>query len=104
MFPRRIFLAGLLAVTFAGCSDLSENPLHTLARSGHDARYFNPQTGRYEWPEDTAPRRTPRTAAIDDAVSESETPAETTPAKPFTPGAGDDRVYDPMKQRFESPR
>jgi hypothetical protein len=98
---RTIVLGGLLAGTLAGCSDLSDNPLSTLTRSGRDARYFNPQTGHYEWPEEEAPRKRPRTAAIDEAVSES---SPRTPSKPITPGAGDDRVFNPMKQQFESPQ
>ena len=96
-----ILLGVLLAAALAGCSDLSDNPLGMLARSGRDARYYNPQTGHYEWPEEETPRKRPRTAALDAAVRESETP---TPSKPITPGAGDDRVFNPMTQQFESPR
>ena len=80
---------------------MSDNPLGVLARSGRDARVFNPQTGHYEWPEEEAPRKHPRTAAIDEAVHES---TERTPSKPLTPGSGDTRVYDPMKQQFVSPQ
>ena len=96
-----IILGGLLAGSFAGCSDLSDNPLTALTRTGRDARYFNPQTGHYEWPEEEAPRKRPRTAANDEAVNESSSRA---PSKPITPGAGDDRVFNPMKQQFESPQ
>ena len=98
---RTILFGSLLAGTLAGCSDLSDNPLTVLSRSGRDARTFNPQTGHYEWPEEEAPRKRPRTAAIDEAVHESEARP---PAKPLTPGSGDDRVFNPMTQQFESPR
>jgi len=96
-----LILGGLLASGLMGCSDLSDNPLTALTRTGRDARYFNPQTGHYEWPEEEAPRKRPRTAAIDEAVHESSSP---TPSKPITPGAGDNRVFNPMKQQFESPQ
>src|SRR5436190_8636448 len=94
-------LGGLLASGFMGCSDLSDNPLTALTRTGRDARYFNPQTGHFEWPEEEAPRKRPRTVAIDEAVHESEARP---PAKPLTPGSGDDRIFNPMTQQFESPR
>lgn len=96
-----ILLGGLLAGSLSACSDLSDNPLHALTRTGRDARVFNPQTGQYEWPKEETPRPRPRTVAIDEAVRES---SSSTPSKPLTPGAGDDRVYNPMKQQFESPR
>lgn len=98
---RPTLLCGLLAGTLAGCSDLSDNPLSVLTRTGRDARVFNPQTGHYEWPEEEAPRKRPRTVAIDEAVRESESSPR---SKPLTPGAGDDRVFNPMTQQFESPR
>jgi hypothetical protein len=91
----------LLAIGLAACSDLSNNPLDTLARSGRDARYFNPQTGHYEWPEEEAPHRPARSAAIDQAVRESNTRSA---EKPVTPGAADGRVFNPMKQQFEPPQ
>src|SRR3954454_21956025 len=95
-----IYFAALLAASLAGCSDLSDNPLHALSRSGRDARVFNPQTGHYEWPEEEVPRRrTSRTAALDEAARES-----STPSKPITPGAGDNRVFNPMKQQYETPQ
>ena len=45
------------AVLLAGCASLDRPDLFA---TGRDARTYNPQTGRYEWPEEAAPAKTAR--------------------------------------------
>ena len=80
----------LAALSLAGCGSLD---LPDLAATGRDARTYNPQTGRYEWPDNEPARQPakPRVKARDDAPADA--------AKP-----SDGRDFNPQTGRFESPR
>ena len=81
----RIFAASLGAAgLLAGCGSLDRS---NLFATGRDARTYNPQTGRYEWPEDEPSKPRPSAAR---------------PA-PERTGAGPDdgRAFNPQTGRFE---
>lgn len=87
----RILAAAAVAVC-AGCNSLDSPFAGTrLSSGGRDARAFNPQTGEYEWPKDSA--AFPGTAR------------ETSSAAPAAAGAPkpDGRPYDPQKGEFLNP-
>ena len=85
-------LAALLVLS--GCAE-PDTALRNLTRSGRDARYYNPATGRYEWPdEDTAPRRPRKADAIGATLREQEKPA----------APDDGRNYNPQTRQFDPPR
>jgi len=80
------------AVIFSACQSLEQT---NLFASGRDARFFNPQTGQYEWPKESA-STTPRANL-----------REERPAKPSRGGllnSGDERVFNPQTGRYEWPR
>ena len=82
----RVLAAAAVALG-AGCHSL-DNPFSSIPNTGRDARIYNVQTGRWEWPEKDRPRSTPK-------------PARTAAA---TPAPKDDgRNYDPQKGRFANP-
>ena len=83
----------LLALAFAGCVNPDDDALRSLTRSGHDARYYNPATGRYEWPEDETPRGPRKSEVVGAALREQEEPAEE-----------DARAYNPQTRQFDSAR
>ena len=92
MLLRMIAASALLAL--CGCAD-PDSTLRDLTRTGRDARYYNPQTGRYEWPEEDAPRRPRKAAAVSAALREQESPARATPDI--------ERPYNPQTGRFDPP-
>lgn len=72
-------IAGAVALSACGSGDKD------WFNTGRDARAYNPQTGRYEWPdEDPAPRRAKPPQPIDPAA-----------------GAPEERAFDPKKRAFE---
>ena len=85
-----IFAAALCAASFfAGCGSL-DHP--NFFATGQDARTYNPQTGRYEWP-DSEPSK-PRVIS-----------RVTHPAPERNDAAPDDgRVFNPQTGRFERTR
>ena len=85
----------LAALVLAGCSSL-EHP--NFFRTSHDARVYNPQTGRYEWPDD-APPPAPRKPRVD--PNEDRTVDD--PPRGLL-GRPDDRPFNPQTGRFEEPR
>ena len=70
---------------FTGCGSLERS---NLFATGRDARTFNPQTGRYEWPDDE-PARSPSTRR-------ASPPPERKDAAP-----DDGRAFNPQTGRFE---
>ena len=87
---RNAVLIGIACV-LAGCSSL--DPSELLA-TGRDARTYNPQTGRYEWPEDE-PARRPAQARVSSRGNIAA--PERNDSEPE-----DGRVFNPQKGRFES--
>lgn len=85
LFP--IFCAAVLGT---GCSPFSDtgDPF----ASGRDGRYYNPQTGRYEWdnsaPKPRRPNRAPQVSAALQQAEENRTPT-------------DGRVYNMQSGRYE---
>lgn len=69
---------------FTGCGSLERS---NLFATGRDARTFNPQTGRYEWPDE--PARSPSTRR-------ASPPPERKDAAP-----DDGRAFNPQTGRFE---
>ena len=92
MFPRLISIGALVAVS--GCAD-PDTTLRDLTRTGRDARYYNAQTGRYEWPDDDAPRRPRKSEAVSATLREQENPAAPSDAE---------RPYNPQTRQFDPPR
>ena len=90
MSLRLASLAALLVLS--GCAE-PDSALRTLANSGRDARYYNPATGRYEWP-DTAPRSPRKADAIGATLREQEKPA----------APDDGRIYNPQTRQFDPPQ
>lgn len=91
MIALRLTLVGaLLAV--GGCSAPS-SPTQQLFRTGQDARVYNAMTGRYEWPDEPAALRHPRTR---ERLSGDAGSAQ--------PSAGNERIYNAQNGRFEAPR
>lgn len=82
-----MFLASLCAASFlAGCGSLDHTDFFA---TGRDARTYNPQTGRYEWPDDIPSK--PRVSS-----------RATRPAPERKDAAPDDgRVFNPQTGRFE---
>ena len=74
-----------IADIFAGCSSLERS---NLFATGQDARTFNSQTGRYEWPDDEPAQRTSRPRARS-TQERKEAPSD------------DGRVFNPQTGRFE---
>lgn len=91
---RMVWAMKLLPVLFVACLGIGAcSPIERdLFASGRDARVYNPQTGRYEWPEEDRPARRRKSAAV--ASTQRETKPEATPS-------GDGRVYDLEKGRYE---
>lgn len=82
------------AMLCAGCSSINDS---ALTASGRDARVYNPQNGRYEWPDEAAgatPRK-PRVSLRDTPTKRS---AERGGAEPR-----DGRTYNPQTGRYEWP-
>ena len=75
--------AGLLA----GCGSLERSELFA---TGRDARTYNLQTGRYEWPDDEPAQARGVSRRNDAAPKRKDTPPD------------DGRVFNPQKGRFES--
>ena len=88
-----LFAAALgSAVILSACQSLEET---NLFASGRDARTFNPQTGRYEWPKESAPSA-PRVSPRDEQPAVS--------SKRGLLNSGDERVFNPQTGRYEWPR
>ncbi len=85
---RRVFVLGMLAVV-SGCSQ-ADRPDYFA--SGRDARVYNMQTGRYEWP-DGEPKRTPYKPRVN--------PNEPEKPRAGILGTGDERVFNPQSGRYE---
>ena len=79
------------ACVLAGCGSLDRSDLFG---TGRDARAYNPQTGRYEWPDDEPARRPakPRAVPRGNAAAPERNDA----------GPDDGRVFNPQKGRFEN--
>lgn len=92
-------LTSLLAVAGlalgAGCNSL-DSPFADVPvlQTGRDARVFNVQTGEYEWPDGTAPRRRATSPSARRGVSRAPEPAAP---------ASDGRPFDPVKGEFADP-
>ena len=87
--PRLIAVAAFSLC--AGCNSL-DSPLagFRIFQTGHDARTYNPQTGRYEWPNDVTPR--PQTRVARAAAATTSAPKD------------DGRSYDPQRGRWSDPQ
>ena len=79
-------LFGAALLTACGALDHTD-----LGATGRDARIYNPQTGRYEWPDEpsSSPRKMPSAAT-------REARTDVTP--------DDDRVFNPQTGRYEKDR
>ena len=75
----------------AGCGSLDRSDLFG---TGRDSRTYNPQTGRYEWPDDE-PSRQPAKRRVSSRLND---------ASPERKDAGPDdgRVFNPQTGRFEN--
>ena len=91
-FSKIRHIAALLGVVClcAGCGSLDRSELFA---TGRDARTYNPQTGRYEWPDDEPSRRPAQSRA---AARGSHAAPERNDI-----GPDDGRVFNPLKGRFE---
>jgi hypothetical protein len=88
-----LFTAALgSAVIFSACQSLERTDFFA---SGRDARTFNPQTGRYEWPKEPAPSA-PRVSLREHR------PAET--SRGGLLNSCDERVFNPQTGRYEWPQ
>jgi hypothetical protein len=88
-----LFVAALgCVVMFSACQSLERTDFFA---SGRDARTFNPQTGRYEWPKESVPS-SPRVSLRDERSAES--------SKRGLLNSSDERVFNPQTGRYEWPR
>ena len=78
-------LYAVAALALAGCGSFDHLD---FPATGRDARTFNPQTGRYEWPDDPPAHRPARRPAPDAAPR----------------GDTGERDYNPQTGRFDAPR
>jgi hypothetical protein len=91
---RALFLLSAAASLFAGCDSLNRPDYFA---SGRDARVFNPQTGRYEWPDDAPPAR-PRKPRVSLSDEPANADGRRTGLNPQ-----DDRVFNPQTRQYETP-